>query len=286
MTTRNDLSPVRDQAVALRTAGKSLREIREALGPISNQTLNEALRGTPPPDWTRRPRAKDDLRAQARELRAQGLSYKQIADQLGVSKSSVSLWVRDLPRPPHLSIEESRKRSLAALSRYWQQEYASRREFREEFRAVAAREIGELTERETLIAGAVAYWCEGAKTKPYRQTGALVSFINSDPGLVLLFLRFLDTAGIQRTELIFRVSIHESAGVEAAQRFWAELTEAPADQFRKPTLKRHNPKTIRKNTGEGYYGCLTINVRRSGDFYRKIEGWVSAITASPASSAT
>jgi hypothetical protein len=80
---------------------------------------------------------------------------------------------------------------------------------------------------------------------------------------------------------IIRVSIHESADVEAAQRFWAELTEAPADQFRKPTLKRHNPKTVRKNTGEGYYGYLIINVRRSGDFYRKIEGWVSAITSSP-----
>jgi hypothetical protein len=46
-------------------------------------------------------------------------------------------------------------------------------------------------------------------------------------------------------------------------------------------LKRHNPETVRKNTGEGYYGCLNIRVRRSGDFYRKIEGWMSAITASP-----
>jgi transcriptional regulator with XRE-family HTH domain len=286
METIDDLSSIRDQAVALRQAGKSVREIREILGPVSSRTLAEALRGTPPPDWTRRPNAKDEVRAEARELREQGLSYKQIASRLGVSKSSVSLWVRDLPRPPHLSVEESRERSLAAMRRYWEQEYASRREARAESRAAAVREIGALTEREILIAGAVAYWCEGAKTKPYRQTGALVSFINSDPVLIRFFLRFLDTAGIQRSELIFRVTIHESADVDAAQRFWAELTGAPADQFRRPTLKRHNPKTVRKNTGEGYHGCLVINVRRSGDFYRKIEGWVSAITACPAFSAT
>jgi transposase len=282
MDTIINAASIREQAVALRQAGKSLREIREILGPVSNSTLNDALRGTPPPDWTRRPNAKDEVRAEARALRAQGLSYKEIADRLGVSKSSVSLWIRDMPRPPQLSIEESRKRSLAALSRYWEQEYASRREFRAEFRAAAAREIGELTEREILIAGAIAYWCEGAKTKPYRPTGASVSFINSDPGLIRFFLRFVDAAGIQRNDLIFRVSIHESADIEAAQRFWTEVTGAPADQFRKPSLKRHNPKTVRKNTGEGYYGCLVINVRRSGDFYRKIEGWMSAITASPA----
>jgi transcriptional regulator with XRE-family HTH domain len=281
MNTINELSSIREQAVALRRAGKSLREIREILGPVSNRTLTEALRGTPPPDWTRRPNAKDEVRAEARELRAQGLDYNTIAARLGVSKSSVSLWVRDMPRPPHLSVEESRKRSLAALRRYWEQEYASRREFQAEFRAAAAREIGELTEREILIAGAVAYWCEGTKSKPYRRDDRVI-FMNSDPGLIRFFLRFLDASGIERTDLIFRVNIHESADVEAAQRFWAEVTGAPADQFRRPTLKRHNPKTVRKNTGEGYRGCLTVNARRSGEFYRKIEGWMSAITADPA----
>jgi hypothetical protein len=33
-----------------------------------------------------------------RRLRGQGLDYEQIATALGVAKSSVSLWVRDLPR--------------------------------------------------------------------------------------------------------------------------------------------------------------------------------------------
>ena len=73
--------------------------------------------------------------------------------------------------------------------------------------------------------------------------------------------------------------IHESADVAAAQRFWKEVTGLPADIFRQPTLKRHNPKTIRKNTGEDYHGCLVINVRRSLRLYRQIEGWASAAMA-------
>lgn len=70
-----------------------------------------------------------------------------------------------MPRPPHLSCEESRKRSAAGVRQFWEREYAHR----EEARIAVAREIGELTEREILIAGAIAYWCEGTKTKPYRR---------------------------------------------------------------------------------------------------------------------
>src|ERR1019366_9740099 len=69
----------RAQAIALRRAGRSRRDIKEILGITSNATLDRALRGEPPPAWTLRPRAKDGLRARARDLRAQGLDYDDIA---------------------------------------------------------------------------------------------------------------------------------------------------------------------------------------------------------------
>lgn len=45
---------------------------------------------------------KHEMREQARQLRAQGISIIQIAKQLGVSKGSVSVWVRDI----HLTDEQ------------------------------------------------------------------------------------------------------------------------------------------------------------------------------------
>jgi transcriptional regulator with XRE-family HTH domain len=153
----------REQVIALRRAGRSRREIKEILGITSNETLDKALKGEPPPAWTRRPRAKDELRAKARELREQGLAYHQISAELGVSKGSVSLWVRDLPHPGRLSYEECRKRSAEGSRRYWEAERPVREASREAVRAAAAAEIGPLTNREILIAGATAYWCEGTK---------------------------------------------------------------------------------------------------------------------------
>jgi hypothetical protein len=64
--------------------------------------------------------------------------------------------------------------------------------------------------------------------------------------------------------------------MESARRFWMEVTGAPPDRFRTPTLKHHNPKTVRKKVGEDYHGRLRIDVHRSADLYRKIEGWAGA----------
>src|SRR6266851_3018977 len=263
---------LRERAIALRRAGHSRREIKQILGIGSNQTLNEALHGEPPPEWTRRPRAKDDLHARARELREQGLDYEDIAASLGVSKSSVSLWVRDMPRPERLSYEECRKRSAEGSRVFWEAERPARETQREAVRAAAAGKIGVLSKREILIAGAIAYWCEGAKSKPHRLSERVV-FINSDPGLIRFFLRFLSEAGVEPAQLRFRVHIHESADVHGAEQFWLSVTGAEPEKFHRTVLKTHNPRTVRKNIGADYHGCLIIDVRQSADLYRRIEGW-------------
>jgi len=260
----------------LRRQGKSRREIKLILGPISNTTLNEALKGEPPPEWTRRPNAKDELHARARQLRALGQDYEEIAAALSVAKSSVSLWVRDLPRVTRFSTAEGKERSAEGTRRYWAARRLAKEADRATARATAASEIGALTHRELVIAGAIAYWCEGSKNKPGPWNDH-VAFTNSDPALIWLFLRFLEATGTPREDVSFRIYIHESADVESAQQFWLGATGASPDQFRTPTLKRHNPKTVRKNIGEGYYGCLRVDVRRSSGLYHKIEGWAGGI---------
>jgi DNA-binding CsgD family transcriptional regulator len=275
---RPSFGQLREQAIALRRAGHSRREIKQILGIGSNQTLGEALRGEPPPEWTRRPRAKDELHARARELRAQGLDYEEIAARLSVSKSSVSLWVRDMPRPERLSYEECRKRSVAGSRAFWAAERPAREARREETRAAACAEIGELSRRDILLAGALAYWCEGSKSKPH-QLRERVLFINSDPGLIKFYLRFLAAAGVQLTQMRFRVYIHETADVAAAEEFWAGIINTDPRTFYKAALKRHNPNTVRKNVDTGYHGCLRIDVLQSAGLYRRIEGWVRAALA-------
>jgi hypothetical protein len=74
MRTKEELDRLRERAIALRREGKSRREIQAILGLIDPSTLSGFLQGVPPAEWTRRPNAKDDLRAKARELRTEGLN--------------------------------------------------------------------------------------------------------------------------------------------------------------------------------------------------------------------
>ncbi|AIR98830.1 hypothetical protein [Streptomyces glaucescens] len=263
-----DFEELRSQAIGLRRAGLSRRQIRDRLHVDNNDILNRLLEGEPAPEWTKRPNAKDDLRERARELRLRGWTYDRIQLELGCSKSSISLWVRDLPRPERRPPAEQAR--LAARKR-WEHELARRDEERQRTKAAAAAGVGDLSDREVFLAGVVLYWAEGAKDKTYSRRERL-QFINSDPNVIRFYLRWLDALGVERERLRFRVSIHERASVADAERFWADLVGIGTADLQASSLKRHNPRTSRRNTSDGYHGCLTITVLKSADLYRRMEG--------------
>lgn len=263
-----DFEGLRERAVELRRAGLSRRQIRDRLHVDNNDILNRLLEGEPPPEWTKRPNAKDDLRDRARELRLQGWTYDRIQVELGCSKGSISLWVRDLPRPER---KRNSEEAAAIARRGWEARLQLRDEERQQTKEAAKEAVGTLAARELFLVGVGLYWAEGGKDKPY-QRRENVAFVNSDPGMIQVFLAWLDLLGVERDRLRYAVMIHENADVAGAEQYWASLVGADRSAFNKTTLKKHNPKTVRKNVGDNYRGCLVIKVLKGTDLYRRIEG--------------
>lgn len=261
--------------------GMSKRQIAEHVG-VSTGLLTTWLRGVDPPAWTKRPNAKDDLRQRARDLRLQAYSVPEIADELGVSRSTAYLWVRDIPQSQIEQWEARRERATAHAKMMAEARWAEYREERDARHASitegTAASVPSLTDQEILRLGALIYWCEGAKSKPWRSQARVV-FVNSDPDLIKLFLTFLRVAGVARQRVQFRVAIHESADADAAVAWWARVVGADPAEFLRTTLKRHNPLTVRHNTGAAYHGCLDVRVRQSRELYWMIEGWVAGVAA-------
>ncbi|MEV0646785.1 resolvase [Phytomonospora sp. NPDC050363] len=261
----------------------STTQIRALLG-VGNERLTQWLKGTTPPEWTKRPNAKDDQREAARELRRQGKTYDEIVGELGCSKSSVSLWVRDIEvvRPIHPSWTPQ-ARAKRELRR--QERRRKKLDARIADRADLVSGLFPFGVRDTLIAGAIAYWCEGRKWKDWMPTAPGVTFINSDPGLVRLFLRFLRAAPVEFGKIRYRLHIHETASEAEAHAYWARELGIGMGDFSKTTWKRHNPKTVRKNVGETYHGCLSVAVLESGGLYRYLDRVVAtslgALAAGP-----
>jgi transposase len=111
----------------------SVRQIQQRLG-VTKVRLVEWLRGIPPPDWTRRPNAKDDLRARAVELRLSGWSVNDIAAELGVANSTAYQWVRQLPLDRDTERARTKRQHAKLMT---DAQWASYRERRDARRAAA-----------------------------------------------------------------------------------------------------------------------------------------------------
>jgi hypothetical protein len=201
----------------------------------------------------------------ARELRAQAWTLQEIADALGVAKSSVSVWTRGV------AFEPSARRSAATGRRPRGSDHPLRRRKLaeiERLRVEGVERVGSLTDRELLMAGLGLYAGDGSKR------GGEVRFANSDPRLIRLFCvwlrRFFD---VDPTRQRVRLYLHDGLDLQAATTFWAGVTEIPETQFTKPY--RATPvQGIRHNKHE--HGCAHVAYGCTRT-HRRIMGMMEAL---------
>ena len=210
-------------------------------------------------------RGKLEAQEQARRLRAENMTLADIAATLGVSKSSVSVWVRDVPFTPS-------KRRYGPQRRPHPAHAAKLRQI-EELNELAILRIGTLGEQAFLAAGVALYAGEGAKTD------GMVNFANTDAGMVAFFCAWLRRFFvIDESRLRVTVYLHEGLDLDAAERHWSELTGIPRRQFRAPYRAVADP-TIRRTKHE--FGCVYVRYSCSTT-HRSIMGLIRALLSSQA----
>jgi transcriptional regulator with XRE-family HTH domain len=199
------------------------------------------------------------------ELRAEAWTLQEIATELGVSKSSVSLWVRDVeftpnprrrtrePRPSSLHVQK-----LAEIER---------------LDAEGVETIGQLTEREFMILGTALYIGEGFKRDHQ------VGMANTDPRVLRAFVTWLRRCfGIDESRLRVRLYLHEGLDLEDAERYWSELLSIPRAQFRKPYRAAADPT---RRTAKHVYGCPAVTYGDS-TLHRRVMGLARALSSTNA----
>ena len=210
-------------------------------------------------------RGKVEEQEAARRLRADGHTLADIATTLGVAKSSVSLWVRDVPftpsprrhgphRRPHPA-HEAKLRQIDNLNRQ------------------GIERIGKLSEEAFFVAGVALYAGEGSKTD------GEVRFTNSDPNMVRFFCAWLrQFFDIDEKRVRGRIYLHQGLDLVATEAFWSSLTSIPPAQFHKPYRATPDP-SIRTNKHE--HGCFSVGYACSRT-HREVMGLVRALISSEA----
>lgn len=194
-------------------------------------------------------RTKD--RTAARKLRTMGKSYSEIKDVLGVSKSTLSGWLQDMP------LSEERIRELRALSprrieRFRETMRKKREAHLSDAFLKAKKDIGLLSKRDIFISGLYLYWGEGTKSASGR-----VSVANTDPDVVKAFMDWLRYMDVPKGSIRARLHLYKDMNIQHETAFWSRALHIPVSQFRKPHIK----KTFRdEQTYKGSFGHGTCDL--------------------------
>lgn len=208
-------------------------------------------------------------KAYAIALRRKGLSYKEILSKLKVSKSSLSVWLRDAPltesekrylrKRKDKNISLGRIRAATALHK--------RRLDREKIILIEAKEEFSRYIKEPFFgAGISLYWAEGAKRTP------MLSFTNSDYEMIILFCLWLERyIHVTRKEIVARLYIHKPYAHENLELFWSKHSHIPMENFKRTIYK---PTNLGVKKRPEYKGCLRIHLTKV-KHYRKMMFWLS-----------
>jgi predicted transcriptional regulator len=210
-------------------------------------------------------RGKHEDQDKARRMRAEGRTLADIASTLGVSKSSVSLWVRDVeftPSPRRTGAQRRphpfHDRKLAEIAELDRQ---------------GLERIGVLSEEAFLAAGVALYAGEGAKTDK------AVMFANSDPAMVRFFCAwFRHFFDVDEERLRVRVYLHEGLDLDAAEEHWSAVTGVPRSQFIQPYRAAADGE-FRKY--KHAFGCAYVSYSSSRT-HRAVMGLVRALLSTDA----
>jgi hypothetical protein len=181
---------------------------------------------------------------------------REIATLVGVSRSSVSHWVRDIEltdaQRDALRVRDPRYNahlngSLANAKRGLER----RTRYQNEGRA-RARRAGRL-----YVAGCMLLWAEGSRRR------GQVQLTNSDPELLRLFVRFLRSC-FQVPDEAMRVTCNlfadHLARQEAIEQHWLDALELPRSSLCKSIVNVYSKHSQKKRRNKLPYGTCRVTI--------------------------
>ncbi|OGI63995.1 hypothetical protein A2733_01035 [Candidatus Nomurabacteria bacterium RIFCSPHIGHO2_01_FULL_40_20] len=222
--------------------------------------------------------AKYDKRSKAQLMREKGISIIVIARKLGVSKSSVSAWCRDII----LTEEQFEKlRKNIGISQKTGQRMGAETNKKKRLNAINLADIWgkkmvkKISKRELLLIATALYWSEGAKT----DSTSRFMFANSDPNMILLMKNILiQVMEVAPSDIVCGIQInriHEKR-IRKVLIFWKKLLELRDSQLNKPYFVNTKVNKVYENY-DNYFGVCRLFVRRSKNLKYKMLGLIKAV---------
>lgn len=201
--------------------------------------------------------AKNILKQKAIKLREKGASYSEIKSLVSVSKSTLSLWLKDMPLSK-ARIIELRDRNPKRIESYRNTMRLKREARLSEVLKNVEFKLKKLNERDLLIGGIFLYMGDGSKT-----TKGTTALTNTNPHILKLFIEWLFLHGVPRGSIKIQLHLYKDMNIKKQIEFWSQILKIHPKQFRKPHIKSKvsNEVTYKNKFGQGTCTVLYENVR-------------------------
>lgn len=222
------------------------------------------------------------VRDTASKLRKKGYSYTEINQKLGVAKSTLSGWFSDMPL--NAGAQErlkgrTRIGTEALIRRNKAQTHLARKRAKET-QYTAKKKVAPLSKYELLLVGAALYWAEGGKRamKNGKETTLhAVSFSNTDPDMIRLYLRFVrEVLEVSNDKIKIGVRIFEHSNPENIIRYWSKITGVPSTQFERPNSSISRSSLGKKPYNRLPYGTIRVKVNSTQKF-NEVIGYIEGL---------
>lgn len=219
---------------------------------------------------------KSFLREQAIKLRLEkNLSYSAIRKELGVAKSTLSYWLRELP------LTEERIKELQREA--WNKNEASRERFRNammEKRKIEYREVykeqqeklSNLSKDSFFTAGLMLYLGEGGKKDRNR-----ISLANTDHFIIIFFIKWLnDFLNIPKEKIRAQLHLYENMDIEKEKNFWTNKLGINKNQFYKPSIRKLQKSSFsyKESYRHGTCSIYVCKTEKKGELMAAIEAFL------------
>jgi AcrR family transcriptional regulator len=203
------------------------------------------------------------MREKARKLRAeQELTIDEIAERLGVSRTTVYFWVGDMPRPQRCLVRRG-----PGHTRGNQAMQAKYRRLREEAYNEGRASFEAMLDDDGFIEFVTLFIAEG-----YKRNRNVVSVANSDPAVIAIANRWIRR--LSRNKVTYWVQYHADQDLPVLQAFWARLVDV--DQSDIHLQRKSNSNELKGRTWRSEHGVLTVST--SDTYFRaRLQAWVDLL---------
>ena len=185
------------------------------------------------------------------ELRLQGKSYSEIKRIINVSKSSLSLWLRNVPLTEE-QISDLKEKKEQSIERYRETMKLKRLKRSSLYYKNQVKKWIPLSDREVFIAGLFLYLGEGNKAN--RNS---IGITNTDPSVIKFALYWIiNSLKVPREKICISLHLYGDMDVERESDYWLKELQMEKSCLRNPYIK----KSLRANLDQKGYGHGTCGL--------------------------